>query len=416
MTTDAGPKRACLEVALPAGTVRLAAPGEGRRHDLAALRDDVLLRADRRRLDAETARPAHRRVREALVRPHLGGRPALHERHGLRDRERRVGRARSSRRRRTSSPSARRSTRCMRQLALEIVADGEGARRVGRIVVRGDADDVEPRGALGGDSPLVKTALHGGDPNFGRILQAAGQALAAGAPFLVDLDDRGTSARERRATRRHRPETSCAELEQAVRGDEVEYRAHAARRGRRDRGLLLRPVARVRDHQRGLHDMRDVETLLEALPYIREFHGQTVVIKYGGAAMTDAGAEGRLRARRRAAQLRRDEPDRGARRRARHHALHGAARHGGEFLEGLRVSDEATVEVAKMVLVGKQNKDIVLSAQPPRPVGGGDLRRRRRPLPRAQELAGGRGHRLRRRDRARGRRRPEPHRARTTSP
>ena len=33
--------------------------------------------------------------------------------------------------------------------------------------------------------------------------------------------------------------------------------------------------------------MRDVGTLLEALPYIREFHGKTVVIKYGGAAMVD---------------------------------------------------------------------------------------------------------------------------------
>ena len=33
--------------------------------------------------------------------------------------------------------------------------------------------------------------------------------------------------------------------------------------------------------------MRDVGTLLEALPYIRHFHGQTVVVKYGGAAMTD---------------------------------------------------------------------------------------------------------------------------------
>ena len=32
-----------------------------------------------------------------------------------------------------------------------------------------------------------------------------------------------------------------------------------------------------------------VETLLEALPYIREFHGRTVVIKYGGAAMLDEG-------------------------------------------------------------------------------------------------------------------------------
>ncbi len=35
--------------------------------------------------------------------------------------------------------------------------------------------------------------------------------------------------------------------------------------------------------------MRDVGTLLEALPYIRQFHGKTVVIKIGGAAMTDAG-------------------------------------------------------------------------------------------------------------------------------
>ena len=33
--------------------------------------------------------------------------------------------------------------------------------------------------------------------------------------------------------------------------------------------------------------MRDVRTLLEALPYIREFHGRTIVIKYGGAAMED---------------------------------------------------------------------------------------------------------------------------------
>ena len=42
--------------------------------------------------------------------------------------------------------------------------------------------------------------------------------------------------------------------------------------------------------------MRDVATLLEALPYIREFHGQTVVIKYGGAAMTDAGSRRSSRA------------------------------------------------------------------------------------------------------------------------
>ncbi len=106
--------------------------------------------------------------------------------------------------------------------------------------------------------------------------------------------------------------------------------------------------------------MRDVATLLEALPYIREFHGKTVVIKYGGAAMTDA-------------QLKEDF--------ARdvvllkYVGMNPVVVHGGgpeitgymrrlalpvQFVDGLRVSDQQTVEVAKMVLVGKVNKDIVL--------------------------------------------------------
>src|SRR5204862_7883936 len=59
------------------------------------------------------------------------------------------------------------------------------------------------------------------------------------------------------------------------------------RRRRRSR-LLLRPHSRLHPDQRGVHDMTaSVETLLEALPYIREFHGRTIVIKYGGAAMQD---------------------------------------------------------------------------------------------------------------------------------
>jgi acetylglutamate kinase len=107
--------------------------------------------------------------------------------------------------------------------------------------------------------------------------------------------------------------------------------------------------------------MRDVGTLLEALPYIRQFHGKTVVIKIGGAAMTDAGLTD---------DFAQDVVL------LRYVGLHPIVVHGGgpmitrlmerlgmdvQFVEGLRVSDEATVEVVKMVLVGKQNKDIVLS-------------------------------------------------------
>jgi len=106
--------------------------------------------------------------------------------------------------------------------------------------------------------------------------------------------------------------------------------------------------------------MRDVATLLEALPYIREFHGRTVVIKYGGAAMTDPGLK---------EEFARDVVL------LKYVGMNPVVVHGGgpditaymerlgmevRFVEGLRVSDEATVEVAKMVLVGKQNKDIVL--------------------------------------------------------
>jgi glutamate N-acetyltransferase/amino-acid N-acetyltransferase len=66
------------------------------------------------------------------------------------------------------------------QLALEIVADGEGASRVGRVEVSGAADSKEAERVARAiaNSPLVKTALFGRDSNWGRIAQAAGQALA----------------------------------------------------------------------------------------------------------------------------------------------------------------------------------------------------------------------------------------------
>ncbi len=106
--------------------------------------------------------------------------------------------------------------------------------------------------------------------------------------------------------------------------------------------------------------MRDVGTLLEALPYIREFHGQTVVIKYGGAAMTDPALR---------EDFARDVVL------LKYVGLNPIVVHGGgpditaymdrlgmpvEFVGGLRVSDPDTVEIAKMVLVGKVNKDIVM--------------------------------------------------------
>ena len=71
------------------------------------------------------------------------------------------------------------------------------------------------------------------------------------------------------------------------------------------------------------------QTLTEALPYIKRTWGKTVVIKYGGAAMTDPALRESVASRRRADEARRHQPGHRARRRAGHHGLHGAARDAG---------------------------------------------------------------------------------------
>jgi glutamate N-acetyltransferase/amino-acid N-acetyltransferase len=76
----------------------------------------------------------------------------------------------------------------LRQLALLIVADGEGSARIGRVVVTGGhLEDVERVARAVANSPLVKAALNGGDPNWGRIVQAVGAALPGSAPLKVDV-------------------------------------------------------------------------------------------------------------------------------------------------------------------------------------------------------------------------------------
>ncbi len=79
----------------------------------------------------------------------------------------------------------------LRQLAIEIVSDGEGAARIGRVVVQGRPDTVETVARAVANSPLVKTALNGADPNFGRVLQAAGQVWPPGEAFIADLEIEG---------------------------------------------------------------------------------------------------------------------------------------------------------------------------------------------------------------------------------
>lgn len=116
----------------------------------------------------------------------------------------------------------------MKSLAISIVRDGEGARRIGRIRVSGgDAAACRRVARAIADSPLVKTALNGGDPNWGRIVQAAGMALGSGSPEQIDVAIEGISV-----VRGGIGEDADLEaLEQAVQGPEVDYEVTLAGEG-----------------------------------------------------------------------------------------------------------------------------------------------------------------------------------------
>src|SRR6266404_87722 len=104
---------------------------------------------------------------------------------------------------------------------------------------------------------------------------------------------------------------------------------------------------------------RRAEMLIEALPYIRAFHGKTLVIKYGGAAMEQSSLKEQFAKDIVLLRLVGIRPV----------IVHGGGpqigalmkRLGKEprFVGGMRVTDEETVEIVEMVLVGKINKEIV---------------------------------------------------------
>jgi glutamate N-acetyltransferase/amino-acid N-acetyltransferase len=222
LTSDRAPKRACLEVELSGGRVRLSAQSKGAGMiqprfatmfcfaqtdaDLSAETLDLLTGVCVKRSFDRISVDGQLSTSDTVFTQASGASGVRVEPES--DDELRLGEALDA---------------LMRQLALEIVADGEGCRRVGRIVVEGRPDVVEPVARAIANSPLVKTALHGGDPNFGRILQAAGAVWPAGEPFVADLEIEGrqlVSAGDAIGL----DAADLRELEQLVAGDEVEYR------------------------------------------------------------------------------------------------------------------------------------------------------------------------------------------------
>ena len=116
----------------------------------------------------------------------------------------------------------------LRALAVMLVSDGEGSLRVGRVVVRGgELDRAESVARAVANSPLVKAALHGGDPNWGRIVQSAGGALPGPDPLAIDVWIEGRQVCSGGVALDYEE----SELAQAVSREEVEYEIALAGEG-----------------------------------------------------------------------------------------------------------------------------------------------------------------------------------------
>jgi glutamate N-acetyltransferase/amino-acid N-acetyltransferase len=218
-TTDAFPKQASVEVDLPAGTVRLTAQAKGAGMISPAFATMLCFVQTDAELDPETADLLLGVcVKRSFDRISVDGQLSTNDTAvlmasgagGVRvepesEDEVRFGEALDA---------------LLRHLALLIVRDGEGSRRVGRVLVSGGHDETVMRAARAvANSPLVKAALHGGDPNWGRIAQAVGAALHDTAPLPLDIwiEDTQVCARGGAV-----PYDEAA-LAAAVSGPEVEY-------------------------------------------------------------------------------------------------------------------------------------------------------------------------------------------------
>jgi glutamate N-acetyltransferase / amino-acid N-acetyltransferase len=190
-TTDRFEKRACLEVTLSSGTVRLTAQCKGAGMISPRFATMLCFVQTDAELSAETADLLLGVcVKRSFDRVSVDGQLSTNDTVVL------MCSASSGVRVEAESEDELRFGEALdallRQLALMMVADGEGAGRCARVIVRGGhAPHVEAAARAVANSPLVKAALHGGDPNWGRIVQAIGGALPGMAPLPVDVSIEG---------------------------------------------------------------------------------------------------------------------------------------------------------------------------------------------------------------------------------
>ncbi|HYG67214.1 MAG TPA: bifunctional glutamate N-acetyltransferase/amino-acid acetyltransferase ArgJ, partial [Anaeromyxobacteraceae bacterium] len=270
----------------------------------------------------------------------------------------------------------------LEEMARAMAADGEGATKLVEVVVTGAPSDDAARDVARSiaQSPLVKAALFGADPNWGRILATVGAragsqrwelnpfsaavalqgvtVFARGAPVAVDREALRTKLRDARvdvavdlAAGEARAVAWGCDLSYDYVKINADYSSTIVQKadglvGREDRVANYSPA-----FKRAL--------LVEALKYISAFSGQIAVIKYGGAAMVKEGLKEAF------------AEDVTLLKRV---GLKPVVVHGGapeithtleklgersEFVDGMRVTDAQSLPVVEMVLTGKVNQELV---------------------------------------------------------
>jgi acetylglutamate kinase len=270
-----------------------------------------------------------------------------------------------------------------RELARAIAGDGEGAQHLVTVNIKG-AEDITAARALARavtESNLTKAAFFGTDPNWGRVLAAIG-ARAAELHIRFEAAETNVRLQNVLVYSNGKPQPFDADaLRSLLRGDEVFVDVevghgvgHATAWGcdlsydyvriNADyAAVLVEPDGPVRRDSRLENKTAELkaDTLVQALRYIEKFAGTRAVVKYGGAAMVRADLKDRFAEDVRLLQA---------------VGLSPIIVHGGgpeisrtleqmgqtsEFVDGLRVTDAASLRVVEMVLTGQINKEVVAS-------------------------------------------------------
>jgi hypothetical protein len=352
------------------------------------------------------------------LRPGRLRRLHVHQRH----------RAAARLRRLPSHPGVRRSSpRPSRavcdDLGQQLIRDAEGASKDIKVEVVNAAseDDAVEVGRSIARNNLLKCAIHGEDPNWGRVLSAIGTTKAAFEPDQLNVAINGVWVCKNGGVGEDRDKVDMRYREVHIVAD-----LPPAPRPPRSGPTTSPPTTSTRtartphEHYRKHTALPKAQILIEALPWLTRHNGKTVVIKFGGNAMIDEDLK---------AAFAQDVVF------LRHAGLKPVVVHGGgpqisaaldrhgivsEFKAGLRVTTEDAMDVVRMVLAGAGAARAGRAAQPTRAARRRVDRRGRAHHHRHQapardrrgvgrHRAGGRDHRDRhRRDRGTARRRPYP--------